>query len=75
MEGFTKKVLFLNSFNTPDLSYFFLNRFNALSMFSLSESIIPTNANFLFFCSKKMRTQSYSENMNLASLNEEIVNF
>jgi hypothetical protein len=36
MEGFVKKVLFLNSFNTPERSYFFLNRFIARSIGSFS---------------------------------------
>ena len=36
IEGFVKKVLFLNSFRTPDRSYFFLNLLRALSIFSFS---------------------------------------
>ena len=41
-DGFVKKVLFLNSFSTPDRSYFFLNRLIALSIGSFSPMMIPT---------------------------------
>ncbi len=41
-EGFVKNVRFLNSFNTPERSYFFLNRRIALSIGSLSPMMMPT---------------------------------
>jgi hypothetical protein len=41
-DGFVKNVRFLNSFNTPDRSYFFLNRRIARSMGSFSPMIMPT---------------------------------
>jgi len=47
-EGLTKKVLFLNSLRIPDLSYFFLNLLNALSIDSLSPILIPTKFDHLF---------------------------
>jgi len=46
-EGFVKNVRFLNSFNTPDRSYFFLNRFKARSIGSFSFTTIPTKNNHL----------------------------
>lgn len=42
IEGLTKNVRFLYSFNIPDLSYFFLNLLRALSIDSLSPMEIPT---------------------------------
>jgi hypothetical protein len=45
-EGFVKYARFLNSFKTPDRSYFFLKRFSARSMDSLSLTLIPTNSKF-----------------------------
>ena len=41
-DGFVKYARFLNSFRTPDRSYFFLNRFSARSIGSFSDTIIPT---------------------------------
>ena len=42
-EGFVKYARFLNSFSTPERSYFFLKRFIARSMGSFSETTMPTN--------------------------------
>ncbi len=44
-EGFEKNVRFLNSFNTPERSYFFLKRRIARSMGSFSPIMIPTRSN------------------------------
>jgi len=41
-EGFVKNVRFLNSFRTPERSYFFLKRLIARSMDSFSLTTIPT---------------------------------
>lgn len=41
-EGLVKKVRFLNSFKTPDRSYFFLKRRIARSIGSFSPIIMPT---------------------------------
>ncbi len=46
-EGFVKYALFLNSFKTPDRSYFFLNRLIARSIGSFSETTIPTKLSHL----------------------------
>jgi len=42
-DGLLKYARFLNSFNTPERSYFFLKRLIARSMGSFSETTIPTN--------------------------------
>lgn len=49
-EGFVKYARFLNSFKTPERSYFFLNRFNARSIGSFSDTIMPTKDNHLLEC-------------------------
>jgi hypothetical protein len=41
-DGFVKNVRFLNSFRTPERSYFFLKRLIARSMDSFSLTTIPT---------------------------------
>ena len=47
-DGFEKNCLFLNSFNIPAFSYFFLNLFRALSRDSLSCTITFIKENYPF---------------------------
>lgn len=52
IEGFVNEVLRLYSRKIPDLSYFFLNRFKALSIFSPDCNVTPTTAKtHLTYCS------------------------
>jgi hypothetical protein len=46
-DGFVKYARRLNSFNTPERSYFFLKRLMARSMGSFSETMMPTRLGHL----------------------------
>ena len=46
-EGLVKYARFLNSFRTPERSYFFLKRLIARSMGSFSDTTIPTSGSHL----------------------------
>ncbi len=55
-----KNVRFLNSFKTPDRSYFFLKRFRARSIGSFSLRTMPTKYNHLLNFNFCWTTVNYS---------------